>query len=65
MCQAPLGKVVATGDGSVTVKYKGRMLILNAGLVEAEKGDYVFFSDDIALERVEKEDAETLLGAKA
>lgn len=62
MCQAPLGEVVAAGDGSVTVKYKGKLLILRAGLVEAGKGDYVLFAGDMALERVEKEDAEMLLG---
>ena len=64
MCQAPLGKVIAAGDGSVTVKYKGRMLILNAGPVKAEKGDYVFFSGNMVLEQVDNEDAETLLGAE-
>jgi hydrogenase maturation factor len=62
MCQAPLGKVISVGDGTVTVKYKGRMIILSAGPVKAGKGDYVFFSGNMVIEQVDREDAK-LLGA--
>ncbi|MGA8132613.1 MAG: hypothetical protein WCA48_00475 [Pseudomonas gingeri] len=47
------------------MKYKGRMLILSAGPVRAGKGDYVFFSGNMVLEQVDREDAEMLLGAGA
>lgn len=62
MCQAPLGKVIAATGGSATVECKGKTLVLDSRLVKLEKGDYVFFSGNIAMERVEKADAEMLLG---
>lgn len=64
MCQAPLGKVIAVGNGSITVEYKGKPLVLDSRLIKVEKGDYVFFSGNIAVEQVGKEDAELLLDAE-
>ena len=62
MCQAPVGKVVAIDGSMLTVEYKGRRRELRSKLGGVAKGDYVLFSVDIAIEKVDKEEAEAILG---
>lgn len=61
MCQAPVGKVVEIGKTSIVVEYNGKKRELNSKLVRVKKGDYVTFSLDIAIDRIEKEEAEAIL----
>ncbi len=62
MCQAPVGKVVTAESGKLTVKYKGKLFELNSKLPDVKAGDYVLFSLDIAIDKVDKEEAEAILG---
>lgn len=62
MCQAPLGRVVKVGKGTITVKYKNGMRELNSKFVEVKKGDYVLFSLDMAIEKVSDDEAKMMLG---
>jgi hydrogenase maturation factor len=62
MCQAPVGKVLGVEDGSLTVDYNGKRKVLRSKLPEIKVGDYVLFSSGIAIDRVDKEEAESVLG---
>lgn len=57
MCQAPVGRVISVGDKRITVKYKGRTRKLNSRLADVKVGDYVLFSLDIAIDKVDEEEA--------
>jgi hydrogenase maturation factor len=65
MCQATMGKVVRVNKGSITVEHKGKILELDSKLVTVKKGDYVLFSADIAIEKVNREEAEAAMGGSA
>ena len=58
MCQIAVGKVLSVGNGRVLVRYKDGVRELNSKLVDLEEGDYALFSSDIALEKVDEEEAE-------
>lgn len=62
MCQATVGKVIGIGKGRITVECNGKTRELDAKLVQVKKGDYVLFSADIAIERVEKDEADEIMG---
>lgn len=61
MCQAPVGKVVKVSAGSLTVEYNGKTRELRSRLADIAPGDYVLFSVDIAIDRIDKEEAEAIL----
>jgi hydrogenase maturation factor len=62
MCQAPVGKVIGVGPGSLTVEYNGKSRILRSKLPGVKPGDYVLFSTDIAIDTVDEEEAMSILG---
>lgn len=62
MCQAPVGKVVSLDKEGITVEYKGKTRKLRSKLLDVKKGDYVLFSLDIAIDKVDAEEAEAILG---
>lgn len=62
MCQAPVGKVVSVDDGTITVDYRGKRRVLNSKLVKASVGEYVLFSVDIAIEKIDEEEAMVIMG---
>jgi len=62
MCQAPVGKVVEAEDGRLTVQYNGKTRSLRSRLEGVQKGDYVTFSMDIAIDKIDKEEAAAILG---
>ena len=56
MCQAPVGKVLSVDGGKLKVKYKGKTLSLDSRIPDVHVGDYVMFSLNIAVDKVDKED---------
>lgn len=62
MCQAPVGKVIHIGKNKIIVEYNKKRRELNSKLVDVKEGDYVTFSLDIAIDRIEKEEAEAIMG---
>ena len=62
MCQAPVGRVIKVGNGTLTVDHKGKTRTLRSKLRGVRKGDYVLFSVDIAIDRVDAEEAEAIMG---
>ncbi len=56
MCQAPVGKVLSVDGGKLIVKYRGKNLGLNSRIPDVKVGDYVMFSLDMAIDKVDKED---------
>jgi hydrogenase maturation factor len=60
MCQIAVGKVLSASNGKVRVKYKGNVCELNSKLVDLKEGDYALFSSGIAIEKMDKEEAEQL-----
>ena len=61
VCQATVGKVTGVDKGRITVEYNGGVRELDSKLVKVVEGDYVLFSADIAIEKVEKDDAEEIM----
>jgi len=61
MCQAAVGKVIRVDGKSITVEFNGKTRMLDSGLVEAKVGDYVQFSMNIALDRVDEDEARIIL----
>lgn len=64
MCQAPIGKVTGVSEGKLIVECKGKKLELKSKLAGVKNGDYVLFSSGIAMDKVDKEEAEMILGGK-
>jgi hydrogenase maturation factor len=62
MCQVLVGKVTEVNGTAITVEREGKREKLNAKLVAVEKGDYVTFSKGMAIEKIDKEEADMLLG---
>lgn len=61
MCQAPIGKVIKVSEGKLVVEYKTKTLELQSKLVNVKEGDYILFSSNIAIDTVDKEEAEVIL----
>lgn len=61
MCQAPVGKVVSMNKGRITIEYNGKRRVLLSKFLDVKKGEYVLFSLDIAIDKVDKEEAEMIL----
>jgi hydrogenase maturation factor len=62
MCQAAVGKVVKVGKKSMTVDYKGKLRELRSKLVDVKEGDYVQFTLDIVIDKVDPEEAKLIMG---
>ncbi len=62
MCQAPVGKVIKTEAGSITVTYNGRIRVLRSKLQDVKIGEYVTFSTDIAIDKIDEEEALFIMG---
>lgn len=63
MCQAPIGKVIEIEKGRIVVDYKGKRKELESKFLALSKGDYVLFSGNIAIDKVDGEEAK-MLGMK-
>jgi hydrogenase maturation factor len=63
MCQAPVGRVIETNKDRIVVEYKGKRRELRSKLVDVSKGDYVLFSVDIAIEKIDPIEAQEILGS--
>jgi hydrogenase maturation factor len=62
MCQAAVGKVLSVDGDRLTVSYNGKTRVLRSKLAGVAAGEYVQFSLDIAIDRIDKEEAEAILG---
>lgn len=62
MCQAPVGKVKSVNGNEVTIEYNGKSRVLRSKLPDLKEGDYVQFSLDIAIDRIDEEEAKAILG---
>jgi hydrogenase maturation factor len=62
MCQAPIGRVVSSTRDRIVVDYKGETRELRSKLLDVKPGDYVIFSLDIAIDKMDKEEAELSMG---
>lgn len=62
MCQAPVGRVTGVGNKELTIEYNGKSRKLRSILPGIKAGDYVSFSLDIAIDRVDEEEARAILG---
>ena len=62
MCQAPVGKVISFDKTSITIDYSGNTRTLKSKHLDVKKGDYVLFSLDIAIDKVDEEEAMAIMG---
>ncbi len=61
MCQAPVGKVISVDKDTITIEYNGKTRVLKSKLVHAKVGEYVQFSLDIAIDKMDEEEAKMIL----
>lgn len=62
MCQAAVGRVISLSKDGMTVEYNGKRRALKSSrLLKVKPGDYVQFSLDIAIDKIDKEEAEMIL----
>ena len=64
MCQTLIGKVRESGEGNITIEYRGRTVRLRSKLAGLKIGDYVIFSSGIALDTIDEEEAVMVLGGQ-
>lgn len=64
MCQAPVGKVTNVDGGMLTVTYKKGTRNLRSKLADIKPGDYVIFSMDIAIDKIDEEEALQIIGGE-
>ena len=62
MCVAVPGKVVALEDNHATVDFNGNTVTVNTGLVEPKIGQYVLVHAGCAIEVMEQDKAQELIG---
>jgi hydrogenase maturation factor len=62
VCQALVGKVVKAGGEKITVECNGKTRELRSNLVNVKEGDNVLFSLDIAIEKIDEEEAKIIRG---
>jgi len=62
MCQAPIGKVLSMDGDRITVECNGKKADLKSFVTGLAIGDYVIFSSNIAVDKIEKEEALLILG---
>ena len=63
MCQAPVGKVITIGKDKLVVDYRGKKRELRSKLTNVSKGDYVLFSVNLAIEKIDDEEAMEIMGS--
>lgn len=61
MCQAPVGKVIKVDNGKLIIEYKGKNRELRSKLMDVCVNDYVLFSVDIAIDKIDQEEALAIL----
>jgi hydrogenase maturation factor len=62
MCQAPVGRIIKINKDKITIECKGELKELKSKLTDVKRGDYVMFSTNIAIEKVEPEEAKVIMG---
>ena len=62
MCIAIPGKVIATDGTTAQVDFKGNTVDVNVGLVDPKVGQYVLVHAGCAIEVMEQDKAEELIG---
>lgn len=62
MCQAPLGRIIKVSKNRITVESNGKTRELDSKLKDVKEGDYVIFSVNLAIEKVDEDEAKMMLG---
>lgn len=62
MCQAPVGKVIKVNNTTIIIEHKGKTRELESKLVNVKEGEYVMFSLNIAIDKIDEEEAKMILG---
>ena len=63
MCLTPVGKVVSVDKKGLVVDHKGKLRQLRSKLTNVKVGGYVEFSMDIAIDKIDPDEAEQIAGA--
>lgn len=61
MCVAIPGRVTAISGNTAKVDFKGNLVNVNTGLIEAKVGQYVLVHAGCAIEVMEKEQAQEII----
>jgi len=64
MCITTIGKILRVDKKVAVVQLKKSKREVRIDLVDAKKGDYIYLSGNLAIEKVEKDEAEQILKAK-
>lgn len=61
MCQAALGKIIEMDDKEAIVQMRDGRRKVNTDLLDVKEGDYILCSLNLAVEKVDPEDAKQMI----
>ena len=61
MCITTIGKIIKVEKNKALVQLKKSRREIRIDFVDAKKGDYIYVSGDLAIEKIDKKDAEKIL----
>jgi hydrogenase assembly chaperone HypC/HupF len=64
MCITAIGKIIRLDKNKALVQLKKSTREVRTDLLDVKEGDYIYVSGKLAVEKVEKEEAEKILKAK-
>jgi hydrogenase maturation factor len=65
MCITTIGKIIKIDDKKALVQLKKSTREVRIDFVDAKKGDFIYVSGNLAIERIDKKDAEKILNERA
>lgn len=63
MCITVVGKILNLDENVALVKLKKSTRKVRTDLVDVKKGDYIYVSGNLAIEKIEKKEAEQILNS--
>jgi hydrogenase assembly chaperone HypC/HupF len=64
MCITTIGKVLELDKNTALVQLRKSTRKVRTDLVDVKKGDYIYVSGNLAIEKIEKEEAEQILNSR-
>jgi hydrogenase assembly chaperone HypC/HupF len=65
MCITTIGKIISVDGNKAVVQLKHSRREVRTDLVKVKKGDYVYVSANLAIEKIDKKEAEKILDTKS
>jgi hydrogenase maturation factor len=64
MCITTIGKIIKVENNNAFVQLEKSTREVRIDFVDAKKGDYIYVSGDLGIEKIDKEEAEKILSER-